>query len=63
MEGPSENKVVLEAVTTAADEAKQESPAVIYIDPAKEKAIMRKFDLFAMPQFVILVILGRSGNY
>lgn len=52
-----------EMVTMAAGEVKEESPTGIYIDPAKEKAIMRKFDLFAMPQFVIIVILGKCRTW
>lgn len=60
MEAALDTKSAPETVAMAASEAKEESPAEIYIDPAKEKAIMRKFDLFAMPQFVIIVILGQS---
>lgn len=29
-----------------------------YIDPAKEKAIVRKFDLWVMPQFVVILVLA-----
>jgi len=30
----------------------------IYIDPAKEKKILRKFDMLALPQFIIIMILA-----
>lgn len=60
MEAASDTKPVAETVTMAAGEAEEESSAELYIDSVKEKAIMRKFDLFAMPQFVIIAILGKS---
>lgn len=31
---------------------------LIYIDPEKEKGVLRKFDLLALPQFILLVILS-----
>lgn len=30
----------------------------IYIDPAKERKIIRKFDMLVLPQFVIIMILA-----
>lgn len=32
--------------------------SAIYIDPEKEKTIVRKFDKFVLPQFVIIQILS-----
>lgn len=32
--------------------------AAIYIDPAKESKVVRKFDMFFMPQLVIIMILS-----
>ena len=30
----------------------------IYIDPVKEKTILRKFDMLALPQFIIIMVLA-----
>jgi hypothetical protein len=43
-----------------ASEVKQDASSDIYIDPALERSVMRKFDLFVLPQFVIIIILVRA---
>lgn len=35
-----------------------DAEAPVIIDPRKEKAVIRKFDLFVLPQFVIIMVLA-----
>lgn len=35
-----------------------ESYSIPYIDPDKERKIVRKFDWLVLPQFVIIIVLG-----
>lgn len=52
-EGKNEDAVL----SVQNDGDQQRSPAP-FIDPEKEKKIVRKFDMFMMPQFVIILILA-----
>jgi hypothetical protein len=36
----------------------ENATSALYIDPEKEKAVVRKFDKFVLPQFVIIQILS-----
>jgi hypothetical protein len=45
-----------------ASEVKRDASTDIYIDPIMERAIMRKFDWFVLPQFIIIIILVRKTS-
>ncbi|KAH7312511.1 major facilitator superfamily domain-containing protein [Stachybotrys elegans] len=46
------------SVTDATNHSDLDSPSTIYIDPEKEKKILRKFDYLVLPQFVVILVLA-----
>lgn len=49
---------VLDAPPGAGTEEQFDSSSITYIDPEKERKIVRKFDWLVLPQFVIIIVLG-----
>lgn len=53
-----EKPAMVSATNNSHKSAEAMAASEIYIDPEKEKAIIRKFDYLVLPQFVIILILA-----
>jgi hypothetical protein len=53
-----EKPPMMSATNESHKSAEAMAASEIYIDPEKEKAIIRKFDFLVLPQFVIILILA-----
>lgn len=57
-------EIVMSDVTSTSDKSEGCTQEAIYIDPEKEKAVLRKFDKYILPQaflFILLNYLDRSN--